>query len=210
MYISVANRYIWMVKVLFVLMETYFDQFKEYLSKFGYIQPDLNKLVSVCEILKFNKGKIIFKSGVNQNHIFFICKGLVRKFVITEHGEMKTVNFRMENMITTGYSNYTEDFKPKISVECLEDCVMIGIPLTVMQYKIETYYLGYNLCRYLAEYHLLELLYFIKNIDTKSLLERYNLLENQFPDIHQRVPQKMIASYLGTSPVHLSRIKNFK
>ena len=66
----------------------YFDQFKEYLSKFGYIQPDLNKLVSVCEILKFNKGKIIIKSGVNQNHIFFICKGLVRKFVITEHGEI--------------------------------------------------------------------------------------------------------------------------
>jgi CRP-like cAMP-binding protein len=191
-------------------METYFDQFKAYLSKLGYAQPDLNKLVTICEILKFNKGKIIIKSGVKQSHIFFICEGLVRKFVFSEIGEMKSVNFRMEDMITTGYSIYAEDLKPKISVECLEDCVMIGIPIHVLQYKIDTYYLGYNLFRYLAEYHLLELLYFIENTDTKSLLERYNMLENQFPGIYQRVPQKMIALYLRTSPVHLSRIKNFK
>jgi len=32
-------------------------------------------------------------------------------------------------------------------------------------------------------------------------------LENTFPNIHQRVPQHIIASYLGITPVHLSNIK---
>ena len=46
--------------------------------------------------------------------------------------------------------------------------------------------------------------------DTKSLRERYDELENIFPNIHQRVPQYIIAAYLRISRVHLSRIKSMK
>jgi hypothetical protein len=46
--------------------------------------------------------------------------------------------------------------------------------------------------------------------DTKSLMERYEDLENIFPNIHQRVPQHFIAAYLRISRVHLSRLKNMK
>ena len=47
-------------------------------------------------------------------------------------------------------------------------------------------------------------------LDTKSIFERYYDLENTYPGIQQRVTQKVIATYLRTTPVHLSRIKKSK
>jgi hypothetical protein len=61
--------------------------------------------------------------------------------------------------------------------------------------------------RYLAETHIIELVDFIIDIDTMPVLERYNNLEKLFPNIHQRVAQHIIASYLRITPVHLSNIK---
>jgi hypothetical protein len=61
--------------------------------------------------------------------------------------------------------------------------------------------------RYLAETHIIELVEFIIDIDTLPILERYNNLEKTFPNLHQRVPQHIIASYLRITPVHLSNIK---
>ena len=59
----------------------------------------------------------------------------------------------------------------------------------------------------MAEGHIIEMLNYIINRDSKSIIERYDLLEKEYPNIHQRVPQRMIASYLCITPVHLSNLK---
>jgi len=56
----------------------------------------------------------------------------------------------------------------------------------------------------IADIHLLEMVDFIIENDTKTLFEKYYNLESKFPNIHQRVSLRIIASYLQTSPVHLS------
>jgi hypothetical protein len=61
--------------------------------------------------------------------------------------------------------------------------------------------------RYIAETPIIELVEFIIDIDTMPVLERYNNLEKLFPNIHQRVAQHIIASYLRITPVHLSNVK---
>ena len=189
-----------------------FNQFKQFLAKYGYTESDLNQLVSMCEMVEFSKGALIMKAGVKQNQIFFICKGIVRNFIFKDDGQIWTNGFRMENMTCTGYSNYNyaEELKAKTSVECLEDCIMIKIPHTAIQYMFANCTIGEKVGRLLAEYHLMELVNFFIDMETKSLLERYYNLDTKFPNLLQRVPQHIIASYLGTTPVHLSRIKNSK
>ena len=69
---------------------------------------------------------------------------------------------------------------------------------------------AHKVARYIAEAHIIDLVKFVISADTKSLKDRYEELENIFPNIHQRVPQHIIAAYLRISRVHLSRIKSMK
>lgn len=66
---------------------------------------------------------------------------------------------------------------------------------------------GNKLGRLIAEYYFLYKDARIANLYELSPKERYDSLTDTFPDIHNRAPQHMIASYLGITAVHLSRLK---
>jgi CRP-like cAMP-binding protein len=157
-------------------------------------------------IKEYKKGEIIIQEGVKSNYTYFIHKGIVRNFINQNN---KTFNFRSEGMIATGYStfNYDQGFKSKMNVECLEDCTFILISVDTIHYLAENFKYGDRLGRYLAEKHTLELVDIILDRDCKSIMERYHELNIKYPNIHQRVSQQIIASFLGTTPVHLSRLK---
>jgi hypothetical protein len=67
--------------------------------------------------------------------------------------------------------------------------------------------LGDRLGRFMAEAHVVQMLHYVLQRDTKTIIERLESIDKSFPNIHQRVPQYMIASYLGITPVHLSNLK---
>jgi hypothetical protein len=84
---------------------------------------------------------------------------------------------------------------------------MIQVSLDVLNYVVENYKSGERLGRYMAEAHVVELVNYIVDRDAKSIIEKYDCLEENFPNIHQRIPQYLIASYLGITPVHLCNLK---
>lgn len=190
-------------------MNDYFLQFQRFVAPFGLKDADFDILVQYCELLNFKKGDVVMKAGEKQGFIYFILKGIIRNFVYSQDGEIKTYGFRMENMLITGYGihNYKKEYRSKVNIDCLEECDMIKIPLAALKFMEDQCTDAHKVARYLAEDHVIELVEFIIDIDTLPIFERYNNLENTFPNIHQRVPQHIIASYLGITPVHLSNIK---
>ncbi len=190
-------------------MEKSFEKFKLYIAPFGLSDADFDVLVNYCEPMQFKKGDVVMKAGEKQSYIYFIVKGIVRNYVLSQEGEIKTYGFRVENMLITGYGlhNYKNEYRAKVNIECLEDCMLIKIPLQALKFMEEHSKEAHKVGRYLAETHIIELVEFIIDIDTLPVLERYNNLEKIFPNIHQRVPQHIIASYLRITPVHLSNIK---
>ena len=191
-------------------MTNTFLSFNSFIKKYVEINDtELEALNQKCERVDFAKGEIIMKAGQSQNALFFIVKGLIKNYIDTEEGDTKIYNFRMENMQVTGYAlyNYNDELRAIVNVQCLEDCVMIKVPLEAIKYVTENTKFGERLGRLLAESHVLEMVNYVVQRDTLSILERYDNMEKGFPNIHQRVPQHMIASYLGITPVHLSNIK---
>lgn len=183
-----------------------YDEFLDYIDKIIPLDIDEKDIFRRKIMIKeYKKGEIIIQQGVKSNYIYFIHKGIVRNFL----NNNKTCNFRSEGMTVTGYSIYNRNqgFKSKMNVECLEDCTFILIPVDTMHYISENFKYGDRLGRYMAENHILELVDVIIDKDCKSIIERYNDLNVKFQNIHQRVPQHIIASFLGTTPVHLSRLK---
>jgi signal-transduction protein with cAMP-binding, CBS, and nucleotidyltransferase domain len=183
-------------------------KFLDYIDKITPLTSDERDIfLRKIMIKEYKKGEIIIQEGVKSNYVYFIQKGIVRNFINQNN---KTLNFRSEGMIVTGYSiyNYEQGFKSKMNVECLEDCTFILIPVDTIHYVVENFKYGDRLGRYLAEKHILELLESLIDRECKSIMERYSDLNVKYTNIHQRVPQHYIASCLGTTPVHLSRLKS--
>ena len=172
-------------------------------------EAELTAFNQKCKIVEFSKGDIIMKAGEAHQYLYFITKGIVKNYIETDFGETKIYNFRTEGMQITGYAayNYKDNLKALVSVQCIEDCIMVQIPFSVIKFVIENIKSGERLGRGIAEGHVVEMLNYIINRDSKSIIERYDLLELEYPNIHQRVPQRLIASYLGITPVHLSNLK---
>lgn len=184
-----------------------YNKFLEYLDRITPLNSDeRDTFLRIIMIKEYKKGEIIIQEGVKSNYIYFIHKGIVRYYI---NNNNKTCNFRSEGMTVAGYStyNYDQGFKSKMNVECLEDCIFITIPVDTIHYVVENFKYGDRLGRFLAEKHVLELVDLIIDIDCKSIMERYHDLGIKYPNIHQRVSQHYIASFLGTTPVHLSRLK---
>ena len=191
-------------------MSAHFEKLNQYIKQFVHMtDAELLLLNEQCHKVHFNKGDIIMKAGERQKSLFFITKGIIRNYVENIKGNIKIYNFRSELMTVTGYAlyNYEDHLKALVNVECLVDCVMIEVPLKVIDYVIKNMESGERLGRFRAEMHVIEMLKSVIQRDTKTIIERYNDLEAAFPNIHNRIPQHMIASYLGITPVHLSNLK---
>ena len=188
----------------------HFYNFKTFLSSVGLTDNEIELLVEYCEVVHFKKGDMIFKVDEKQDSIYYINKGIVRYYLDILDGYPVTYNFRIENMLVTSYivQNAKDGFKSKFNCECLAECELVKIPLTALLYVEESTSQAHRVASNIADIHLLEMVDFIIENDTKTLIEKYYLLESKFPNIHQRVSQSIIASYLRTSPVHLSRIKS--
>ena len=191
-------------------MPAHFEMFNQFITKHvEFTESELVAFNKQCTQVNFSKGDLIMKAGEVQNSLYFITKGIIRNFVENNKGEIKIYNFRSENMTVTGYAtyNYEDNLKALVNVECLEDCTLIEVPYEAINYVINNMKLGDRLGRYMAEAHVVEMLHYVLQRDTKTIIERLDSIDKSFPNIHQRVPQYMIASYLGITPVHLSNLK---
>ena len=190
-------------------MNKAYTSFKNFIAPFGLNESEFKTLITYCEVVQYRKGNNLMTEGEKQSKLYYLYKGLVRYFIETNDGEIHTYGFRMENSLVTGYAhhNYKNEFRAEVSIECLEDCGLIEIPFKATNFLEANSADAQKVARYLSESHIIELVRFIKELDTKSILERFSDLELFYPGIQQRVTQQVIASYLRTTPVHLSRIK---
>jgi CRP-like cAMP-binding protein len=191
-------------------MPEHFDLFNQFITKYvEFSNEELIDFSSKCTKVEFSKGAYIMKTGEVQKNLYFITKGIIRNYIENNKGEIKIFNFRSESMVVTGYAsyNYEDNLKSLVNVQCLEDCVLIKVPFEAINYVINHIKLGDRLGRFMAEAHVVQMIQYVIQRDTMSIIERLDNIDKNFPNIHQRVPQYMIASYLGITPVHLSNLK---
>jgi CRP-like cAMP-binding protein len=191
-------------------MPAHFKLFNQFITKYVEFNDDeLTDFNSKCTKVEFSKGTYIMKAGEVQKNLYFITKGIIRNYIENSKGEIKIFNFRSESMVVTGYAsyNYEDNLKSLVNVQCLEDCVLIKVPFDAINYVINHIKLGDRLGRFMAEAHVVQMMHYVIQRDTMTIIERLENIDKNFPNIHQRVPQYMIASYLGITPVHLSNLK---
>jgi len=178
----------------------------EFLSNYIELtKEEIDIILKQSLIQSVKKGTILLSEGKIANECYFILKGCVSSYYLVE-GEVKVTEFYTERQPIAPVS-YTTKKPSEYYLECLEDCIIsIGTPesneellrklpriaalgTTLMEEQLATQQMKYD--------------DFIK----LSPEQRYQNLQKKSPDLLNRVPQYLIASYLGVKPESLSRIR---
>jgi CRP-like cAMP-binding protein len=153
-----------------------------------------------------NKAHVLVENEVCQeNH--FIVKGCLRKYINTEDGNKQIFQFSIENWWITDYTSLESGKPSTCNIQAVEDCELICINKQDLEElfhavpSTETYFRKILQRAYEAS------LYRIHIIFSYSGEERYRHFVSAFPEFVQRVPQYMLASYLGFTPEFLSKLR---
>lgn len=157
----------------------------------------------------FPKNHILLKADKVERDIYFIKKGIVRAFAPQQDRDI-TFWFGEEGAPILSMRSYVEQKKGYENIELLEDCELYQLKIEDLHRLYHEHVHIANWGRKLAERELIKVEARIISSELFSATERYSELMKNAPSLIQRVPLKFIASYLGMTPVSLSRIRKGK
>jgi CRP-like cAMP-binding protein len=170
-------------------------------------EDELNDFLSQAITKNFKRQEILSRPNNIPNEIFFINKGLIRVLITDNEGTEHTIHFALENQFIADYSNFIQQQPSIYSLQTLEETEVIILPRSTIEWGYKNLTDGQKMGRLIAEYYFIYQDDRIKNLYVRTPKQRYDNITDVFPNIHNRVTQHMIASYLGITPIHLSRLK---
>lgn len=170
-------------------------------------EDELNEFLSQAVIKTYKRNEILSRPDFIPNEIFFINKGLIRVLITGNEGVEHSIHFALENQFIADYSNFIQRKPSFYSLQALEKTEVVVLPRSVIEWGYKNLDDGQKMGRLIAEFYFIYQDDRIKNMYARTPKQRYDSITDVFPNIHNRVPQHMIASYLGITSVHLSRLK---
>lgn len=180
----------------------------EYLRTMGDLElKDLEPLLGHIQKANYPAKSVIFSEGDQYQKITFILKGLVKKYYLTSEGKEFIKEFTWEGQITSPYASLLTNTPATYTMEALEDTTALLIDYSIIDELIRKNPKWTVLGKAFADMHFLaresremELLKYMAS-------ERYEIFKKRFPNLLDRLKKQDIASYLGITPVSLSRLE---
>ncbi|MHC5354180.1 Crp/Fnr family transcriptional regulator [Myroides sp. LJL115] len=180
----------------------------------AHIQRYLNltdeKLVRIGEFFEgrtFKKKEFLLRESSSCKEKFFICEGLVQICFTKENGNLQTVDFALENWWATDFSAFTTKSNSQYSIQAVENTKVLVLSFENQKLllaelpELERYFHLVFQQAYSATQNRIKLLY------SFSREELYEHFQANYPQFTQRVPQYLLASFLGLSSEYLSKIR---
>lgn len=179
-------------------------------NKFPQLNPFWDKYLEFQKRLKIPAKTVLLEEGKVSKQYIFIEKGCVRVY-FNNNGNDKTVQFLFENDGLTSFESFINNAPSQFTIETIEPSVVYLLPKQYVTQLMEELKQDPDFLQMILQVTALRQTHYINEFvsfirDTPE--QRYQKLLIERPHIIQRVPQHYIASYLGVSTVHLSRIKS--
>lgn len=176
-------------------------------SNVNFDEHFMQIILSKTKEVSFKKGDFLLSEGETCNHFFFVEKGLLRYYSIDNKGKEHILQFAPENWFVSDRESVFFNKPSQYYIQALEDCVVILIDEDFINQlsKENISFVEFN--NHLLHNHIKNLQRRITQLLSSTAEERYLDFIKLYPDILLRVPQWMVASYLGITPESLSRIR---
>lgn len=186
-----------------------YEMLANHISELVPLTDEDNSIIrDVFEKRELRKKEILLFKGDVSRHMRFIANGCLRAYNIDEKGQEHILQFGLEGWWVNDLYSYLTETPAKFFVQAVEKSVVLQIHKDTLEQlfdrspRIERFFRLKFQNAYVAlqdrTVHAL----------SKPAEERYADFRKTYPEIEQRVPQYMIASYLGITPEFLSSIRN--
>ncbi len=165
------------------------------------------EILSFFEYQSYKKKQILIPEGKLCDKLFFVEKGCLQLYFIDDLGNHKTTQFAMENWWLTDFLAFQSQKPSNFYVETVEKSKVLSISFSKHQELLEKYPKMEKYFRTIYETAYGAALMRIKFMNSLSKEEMFFMFRDNFPEFVQRVPQYLLASFLGLTPEYLSEIK---
>jgi len=189
-------------------IQEHYPFFLQHLQR--HIRLSDDEKMHVCSLLKLRRvlpRQFLLNAGDICKFESFVVKGFLRSFYLDDQGNDFTLHFAMEDWWIADFASFRENSPATRNIVALEQSIVLQLDKEAIEslYRDIPQFEHYR--RVLSEnVSVTQDERLIKAI-SMSGAERYEALIQKYPNIEQRLPQKHIASYLGITPVFLSKIR---
>jgi CRP/FNR family transcriptional regulator, anaerobic regulatory protein len=189
---------------LYNMFASLFHHLKKYISLTAAEEEIIKSYLQVNTVA--NKEYILQQGQVCQAN-YFIINGCVRKYFTTDQGAEQIIQFAIDNWWITDYTSMDFQQPSVYTIQAVEESKIVILKKSIEEElftrvpALERYF------RIILQRAFAASLNRIHYIYSLSGEERYRHFSNAFPEFVQRVPQYMLASYLGFTPEFLSKIR---
>ena len=184
------------------------DVLRKYLTEKGnFTEAELDMITAAAVIRKVRKRQYLLQAGDVWKYNAFVTKGCLRTYSVDDKGNEHIISFAVENWWTGDRESLQTGEPSTFNIDALEDSEVA----LIIKEKYEA------LCREIPAFNAMVSAILEKSFRvaqsrihtfiSSSAEEKYLTFLEKFPHLVMRVPQTMIASYLGITPETLSRIR---
>jgi CRP-like cAMP-binding protein len=181
---------------------------KKYLTqKAGLSEEEYTSLSSSLSTKKVLKGDLILSPGEVCKYAFFVESGLIRSYTLDEIGKEHIIQLAPEMWIVSDRSGTYFNEPAEFFVQAIEDSEVVFMDVDFLSKASELSISFRKFNDRALHAHIRQLQKRVNSLLSATAEKRYLDFIQTYPDINQRVPQWMIASYLGITPESLSRVR---
>lgn len=185
-----------------------YSNFNAFLSSnFEIDDNEISSMMDKCSVKTVKKEELILRKDENCKHSFFVEKGLLRQYSIDDKGKEHILSFAPEGWIVTDRESVYFNQPSAYFIQALENSQVVLLDEGFFNSLSKKFPKFNDFNNRLLHNHIRHLKKRIQLLLSAVAEDRYLDFLKMYPDIVNRVPQTMIASYLGITPESLSRVR---
>lgn len=184
----------------------------EFLKQFSFLSDeDKSQFIAIGKAVSLDKEAYFIRENQICNKVAFLDKGTLRTFYYSSNDEEVSYCFTFPGTLISAYSSFLTGAGAVENIQALEDSQLLVFEKQDLEELIEKNPKWLLFSKLLAEQQYIEMEHRVLMLQREPAEVRYERLMEKQPDLLQKVPLQYIASYLGITKRHLSRLRqNFK
>ena len=181
---------------------------KQFLESFNiFSDAETDAIIKVFKRKQLKKSEFLIREGERSNDVVFIESGIFRSFYVSNDGDEITYCITFPNNLMTAYSSFITGGTTVENIQAITPVEMLVISRTKVKSFEKQFPNWTRFLKVMAEQQYIALENRVFSLQMDKASERYRMLIENHPEYVRTIPLQYLASYLGITQRHLSRIR---